>query len=112
MSVSSRAGVEQINATGDVLLTGRASGGELAGVEIGGRAGNNPTATDLTLNVGRDLILTGGTAANNGVGIGSTAAPGVPPLRNDITINAGRDVTLNSGASPHPACASAAHRPA
>ena len=90
-------GHQQINATGDVLLTGRASGGELAGVRIGGRAGNNPTATDLTLNVGRDLILTGGTAANNGVGIGSTAAPGVPPLRNDITINAGRDVTLNSG---------------
>ena len=90
-------GHQQINASGDVLLEARASGGDLPGVRIGGLAGNNPTATDLTLNVGRDLILTGGTAPNNGVGIGSTAASGVPPLRNDITINAGRDVTLNSG---------------
>ena len=90
-------GHQAINATGDVTLTARASGGDLPGVRIGGLAGAAPTATDLTLTVGGDLVLTGGTAVNNGVGIGSTAALGVPPLANNITISAGGDVVLNSG---------------
>jgi len=90
-------GHQDIGATGNVTLTARASGGDLPGVRIGGLAGNNPTATDLTLHVGGDLILTGGTAVNNGVGIGSTGAAGAPALANDITITTGGSVILNAG---------------
>jgi large exoprotein involved in heme utilization and adhesion len=84
-------GHQQINASGDVTLTSRASGGSLAGIRIGSVSGG----TDLSLNAGGNVVLTGGTAANNGVGLGSSAAGVAQP--NTITVAAGGDVILNGG---------------
>ena len=97
-SVAAIQGANQIiTTTGDVTLTGNASGGNLAGVRIGGVGGAGATATNVTLNVGGDLVLTGGSVAGNGVGIGSTAALGAPPFENIVVINAQGSVILNSG---------------
>ena len=97
-SVAAIQGANQaITTTGDVTLTGNASGGNLAGVRIGGLGGAGATATNVTLNVGGDLVLTGGSVAGNGVGIGSTAALGGPPFENIVVINAQGNVILNSG---------------
>jgi filamentous hemagglutinin family protein len=115
-----------ITTTGDVRLSGNATGGQIAGVRMGGlsaiAAGTN-TPTNLTLDVGGDLVLTGGTVANNValVGstggqpqavrietggdvvlsspLGSTARIGTGPIvtPGDITITAGRNILVNGG---------------
>src|SRR5688572_16617237 len=79
---------QEITTGGDVTMLSGASGGNLAGVRIGGRA-----ETDLDMHIGGTLLMSGGTAPNNGVGIGSSSA-GVA-LPNNIRIEAGGDVILN-----------------
>jgi filamentous hemagglutinin family protein len=93
-SFASIGGTHQvINATGNVTLTGRNSGGSLPGVRIGGFGGALPTATNIVMNVGGDLVLTGGAGAN-GAAIGGS---GVATQPNNISIAAGGSVTLQSG---------------
>jgi hypothetical protein len=82
-----------INATGNVTLTGGASGGTLAGVRIGSAGGAVLLPTNLAMHVDGDLVLTGG-AANNGVALGSSA---LSSQANNITITAGGSVILNQG---------------
>jgi filamentous hemagglutinin family protein len=86
---------QHIETTGDVVMSGDASTGQLNGTRIGGLA--NPAGpTDLTLIVGGSLVMSGGSAPFSGSGIGSSA--GSSPQPNNIDITVKDDVILNSGA--------------
>ena len=101
-SATITAGIQRINASGNVTLTsqgallGPTPGGP--GVRIGAPGGRN-YGTDLKLTAGGNIVLNGGTVAENGAALGSSGTG--TPAPNKIDIVAGGSVILNAGDAPN-----------